>query len=168
MTNQLLFAKVRENAIIPTKREEDAGYDIYPCPREEDGIGLVKGFIIPAHSTKLIPTGIASAFSSDYYIQIEERGSTGAKGIKKSAGVIDSGYRDEWFIAISNVNDKDLIIADEEIKDYGDAIYYPLNKAIAQAVVLPVPKMEVSEIGYDELKNIKSERGMGKLGDSGK
>lgn len=168
MTNQLLFAKVRENAIIPTKRDEDAGYDIYPCPREEDKIGSARGFLIHAHTTKLIPTGIASAFSSDYYIQIEERGSTGVKGIKKSAGVIDSGYRDEWFIAISNVNDKDLIIADEEIKDYRDAIYYPLNKAIAQAVILPVPKMEVSEIRYDELKNIKSERGMGKLGDSGK
>lgn len=187
--NQLLFAKVRENAIIPSKRDEDAGYDIYPCPREEDVItgyedGLipvtVPGFIIPSHSTALIPTGIASALSSDYYIQLEERGSTGSKGVKKSAGVIDSGYRNEWFVAISNVNNRDLVIVNEEHKDIIKRRYevfgrvgveyfvYPLNKAIAQAVVLPVPRMEVSEISYDELKNIESERGMGNLGDSGK
>ena len=114
--NDLLFAKVKSNAIIPNKREEDAGYDIYAC-FDEDYI------IIPAHTTKLIPTGIASALSKEYYIQIEERGSTGSKGIKKSAGVIDSGYRNEWFIALSNVTNEDLIISklskEELINKYG-------------------------------------------------
>ena len=33
---KLYWAKVKENAIIPTKREEDAGYDLYPCFEEED------------------------------------------------------------------------------------------------------------------------------------
>ncbi len=168
--NELYFAKVYPNAIIPTKRDEDAGYDIYARENEENGY-----YAIEPHTTKLIPTGIASALSPDYYIQIEERGSTGSKGIKKSAGVIDSGYRDEWFIAITNTNDKYLYIAPEKtiktLKDFvgeTSAYYYPMEKAIAQAVVLPVPKMDVKEISYDDLKAIESERGTTSLGASGK
>jgi len=37
----------------------------------------------------------------------------GSKGIKKSAGVVDSGYRGEIFIAISNVNDKFSIFGEK-------------------------------------------------------
>ena len=29
--DEILFAKVDKHAIIPSKRDEDAGYDIYPC-----------------------------------------------------------------------------------------------------------------------------------------
>lgn len=104
------FAKVRENAIIPSKSIENAGYDIY---------GIFEGNndenrIVRPHTTKLIPTGIACALPSKYYFQVEERGSTGSKGIKKSAGVIDSGYRGEIFIAITNSNNNYLIFGDKD------------------------------------------------------
>ena len=166
--NDLIFAKVRSGAKIPTKESHNAGYDIYAC-FEEDFI------YIKPHETKLIPTGIASAMSEKFYGQIEERGSTGSKGIKKSAGVIDSSYRGEWFIAISNVNEFPLIIAKDHIntKDiFGDVgmkhIIYPYEKAIAQAVIHEVPKMNVIEMSYQELLMIKSERGVGSLGSSNK
>ena len=29
------FAKVKQDAVIPTKREEDAGYDIFLCFEED-------------------------------------------------------------------------------------------------------------------------------------
>lgn len=107
---EIIFAKVKSSAIIPSKKIEDAGYDIYACWE-----GLSKSDkIIRPHQTKLIPTGIACALPMNYYFQVEERGSTGSKGIKKSAGVVDSGYRGEIFIAISNVNDKYLIFGDKE------------------------------------------------------
>lgn len=103
------FAKVRENAIIPSKDVENAGYDIY---------GIFEGNndenrIVKPHTTKLIPTGIACALPSKYYFQVEERGSTGSKGIKKSAGVIDSGYRGEIFIAITNSTNNYLVFGDK-------------------------------------------------------
>ena len=107
---EIIFAKVKENAIIPSKEEENAGFDIYAC---WDGVEK-KDRIIKPHTTKLIPTGIACALPINYYFQIEERGSTGSKGIKKSAGVVDSGYRGEIFVAISNVNDKYLIFGDKD------------------------------------------------------
>lgn len=166
--NDLIFAKIKPDAKIPSKIDENAGYDIYPCFDE-------RYIYIKPHETKLIPTGIASALSSKYYIQIEERGSNGSKGIKKSAGVIDSGYRGEWFVAITNTNDIPVIIAKEGVtasEIFGDVcmkhIIYPYEKAIAQAIVHEVPKMNVYEISYDKLLTIKSERGTGKLGSSNK
>jgi len=167
---KLYFAKVRPDAIIPTKNKEDAGYDIYACFD-------VDFMVIPPHQTKLIPTGIASALSTKYYIQIEERGSTGSKGIKKSAGVIDSGYRNEWFIAITNSTDVKIIISKlskQELINYigltavENSIIYPYTKAIAQAVVHEVPEMTIEEINYDALLTIPSKRGTGSLGSSGK
>ena len=164
---QLIFAKVRPNAKIPTKRTEDAGRDIYPC-FDEDYI------IIPPLHTVMIPTGIASAFSSDYYAQIQERGSTGTQGIKYGAGVIDSGYRGEWFVPITNCNSVPLIIKKSHCKnreifeDYEDYIIYPYEKAIAQFVMIKVPEFKEVEVSYDTLLKIKSLRGTGALGSSGK
>lgn len=102
--NDLVFSKVRPDAIIPTKEEENAGYDIYANFENEF-------LIIPPHQTILIPTGIASAMSDKYYLQVHERGSTGSKGIKYSAGVIDSSYRGEIFIALTNTNSIEVIIS---------------------------------------------------------
>ena len=171
MKEELIFAKVREGAKIPTKRTEDAGRDLYPC-FEQDFM------VIHPLETELIPTGIATAFSSRYYAQIEERGSTGSKGIKYGAGVIDSGYRGEWFVPITNCNNVDLIIAkkgcftDNFVHSYFGSKYkyilYPYEKAIAQFVMHLVPQFEEKEVSYEELQNIKSERGTGALGSSNK
>lgn len=162
------FARLRQEAQIPTKRDEDAGFDVYAC---FDG-----DFIeIKPHGTAIVPTCIASAFSPEYVAVLKERGSTGTKGIKISAGVIDSGYRGEWMVPITNANDKTVIIMKSDKKHlyqniFSDenAIIYPYEKAIAQALFLPVPKMIVQEITYQDLKKIDSERGAGNLGSSGK
>lgn len=197
-TNDLMFAKVKPNAIIPTKEKENAGYDIYAC-FDEDFI------VIPAHETRLIPTGIAAAVSDEYYLQVHERGSTGSKGMKYGAGVVDSSYRGEIFVCINNVNDEHIIISklkeneliekystlldlgfgvintikygekeyeyifvDDEENTIKPTIVYPYSKAIAQLVVHEVPVMNVQEITYEELKTIPSKRGTGALGSSGK
>ena len=170
---KILFAQVKKDsdAVIPSKEKENAGYDIYPCFTDD-------AIIILPHKTKSIPTGIASAFSADYYVQIEERGSTGTRGMKKSAGVIDSGYRGEWFIPIYNGNDVPLVIAKYPVYDdlnemnkiLGEqiCIVYPYDKAIAQAIPHYVPNLIAGTTTYDDLCKYKSERGAGKLGSSGK
>ena len=185
---EVKFAKVHPNAIIPSKRDEDMGFDIYACFDEDY-------MIINPHETKLIPTGIASACDSGYGFALRERGSTGSKGIALRCGVLDSGYRGEWFVCLTNTTNKILYISkfdtEETIKkdikksEYVDLlddedillskheidemiILYPYTKAIAQALVVPVPKVNLEEIPYEELKEIKSERGMGALGSSNK
>lgn len=168
--NTIKFAKVKSNAIIPSKKEEDAGYDIYAC-FDEDFI------IIEPHVIKMIPTGIASAFSEDYVMVLKERGSTGTKGMAIRCSIVDSGYRGEWFVPINNTTDNFIIISkigrnelklDDLIPLNSTTTVYPYSKAIGQALLLPVPKVKVKEVSYEDLKEIESSRGTGALGSSGK
>lgn len=114
--DDVFFAKIHPDAIIPTKREEDAGRDVYACFDEDY-------MVIPQHTTKLIPTGIASAMSSKYEIRLRDRGSNGSKGIHVNAGTIDSGFRSEIFVAWCNTNNKPVILSkiplDELLEKYG-------------------------------------------------
>lgn len=160
----ILFSKVKPQATIPSKRDEDGAFDIYACFDEEY-------MIIKPHETKMIPTGLASAFTSDYVAILKERGSTGSKGIGQRCGVIDSGFRGEWFVPLTNHNDKPLIISkNPEVSNITSqvAIVYPYNKAICQCMMVEVPKLQITEVSYDDLVKIESERGMGALGSSNK
>lgn len=162
--NKIWFAKTHPDAKIPTKRAEDAGYDIYPA---FDGDGIC----IDPHTTVMISAGICSAFTEDYVVVLKERGSTGTKGIGQRCGVIDSGFRDTWQIPVTNENDFPIFIVKKDVVfNYGDSkhIIYPYEKAIAQALVLPVPQMIVEEKTVEEVKAVKSKRGDGMLGSSGK
>ena len=167
MVVNIKFAKVRPDAKIPTKRTEDAGFDLYACLDE-----YVDWICIPPHTSQLIPTGIASAFDSDWAVIFRERGSTGVKNMKINAGVIDSGFRGEYFVSLYNGNDVPVYITKymdgEQAPEAKDAILYPYSKAIAQALVIPVPTVNVEEITYEELESIPSERGVGQLGSSNK
>ena len=159
---KLYWAKVRPGAIIPTKKEEDAGYDLYAC--------IEKNILIKPHQTVMLPTGIATSFSKSYIMILKERGSTGTKGIAQRSGVIDSGYRDEIFIPITNTTEHDIVIDKNDglYIDKSNTLHYPVSKAIAQAILLRLPEVETEEISYGVLKLMKSERGTGKLGSSGK
>lgn len=164
--NKLYWAKVRPDAIIPTKEKEDAGYDIYACFGDPY-------ILIPSHKTALVPTGIACAVRDAYYLQVQERGSTGSIGLKYGAGVIDSGYRGEIFIALTNTNIFSVAIYKNEediwqLKRMCGVILYPYSKAIAQLVAHKVLAMDEEEISYEDLKSISSKRGDGMLGSSGK
>jgi dUTP pyrophosphatase len=161
----LKFAKVNDKAIIPTKRNEDAGYDIYTTDKD---------IVLQPHQTVAFHTGLVSEFSPAWVGIIKERGSTAKYGLSIRSGVIDSGYRGEWLIMISNVSDKYVIFSDDKdishhlgpVMEDKEVLFYPLSKAIAQVIFLPVPKLEVKEVELEDLSN--SERGEGKFGSSGK
>lgn len=162
MDNKIYFSKENSSVIIPSKRAEDGAFDIYANFEEEF-------LIIEPHETKLIPTGLRSAFSSDYVALLRERGSTGTKGIGQRAGVIDSGYRGLWFVPITNHNCVPLVISKHEdcfIKM--PHILYPYSKAIAQCVMVEVPNLTIKEISPEAIMKFESKRGTGCLGASGK
>lgn len=138
-------------------------------------------FVIEPRETRAIPTGIATAFDSKYYAQIEERSSMAKLGIKKSGGVIDSGYRGEYFIMTYNTNDKPFVISkivldevpdefevDGKLYKKQDCIMYPFSKAVCQIVMHVVPDLEEKELTYEDICKISSERGKGGFGSSGK
>lgn len=161
--NELLFARISEDVKIPSKREEDAGMDIYAYFEEDS-------FTIPAHTTKLIPTGLYCAFASDWVMVLKDRGSNGSIGLETTAGIIDSGFRNEIFVSLTNTNSKPVIISKDVEKTLilEDVIMYPYSKGVAQLLMLPVPKMITKEITVKELQAIESERGLGMLGSSNK
>ena len=172
--NKIYFAKINPSAVIPTKKLEDAGYDAYACFDEDY-------FVIEPYKTRPVPTGIACAFSNKYYIQVEERSSTGKMGMKKSAGVMDSGYRGEYLILTLNTNDNPFVISKIDFEDMpsefivdvktynkNQIVYYPYKKAICQLVLHIVPSLEPEIIPYEDLLKIESDRGVNGFGSSGK
>ena len=157
MSEKIYFAKVKELAIIPSKRDEDGCFDIYACI--EDSI------TIKPHEVKLIPTGICSAFSSDYRISLRERGSNTKSKLIVMAGQIDSGFRGEWFVALYNASDEKKILTNH-LEGLQEEV--STKKAICQAAIEYSPKVNVEEVSIDVINSFKSERGSGMLGSSGK
>lgn len=169
--DKVFFGKLKPEAKIPTKKDEDAGYDIYACFEQDE-------VVIPPHTTVMIPTGLVSYFTSEYVGVLKERGSTGSIGIAQRCGIIDSGYRGEWFVPLTNTNDYKIIISKNEqaVKGYAEPdnedkiayLVYPYDKAICQCIFVEVPKFDVVEVPAEEIMSIESVRGQGKLGSSGK
>lgn len=164
----IYWDKLNENAKVPTKRDEDAGFDIYSDSAED--------IILKPNETKFFSTGLRSAFPKEFWVEIKERGSTGAVGLSVRSGVIDSGYRGEWKIMLTNVNKYPVIFSHSEdkvtyvkgkiFKNKIKKVIYPLSKAIAQAVVIPLPHIECRP--WDETQIAASERGQTGWGASGK
>lgn len=161
--NKIYFAKLLEEAIIPSKRDEDCDYDVYACFDREQ----LK--IKPREIVK-VQTGIMSAFDKKYKMVLEERGSTGTLGMAVRAGEIDSGYRGEWIVPIQNTTNKTIYITKKvsKVLVFDEVILYPYNKAICQAGLVEVPQVEVVEKTREELWAMESARGKGMLGSSGK
>ena len=164
----IYWDKLNENAKVPTKRDEDAGFDIYTTDDE---------CVLKPGETKFFSTGLRSAFPKEFWVEIKERGSTGAVGLSVRSGVIDSGYRGEWKIMLTNVNkypvvfshsvDKVTYIKGKIFKNKVKKVIYPLSKAIAQAVVIPLPHIE-SKHDSTAVALDPSERGETGWGASGK
>ena len=171
MHPEVYFAKVRPEGVIPTKRKEDAGWDFYACvePKEIDGEDVYE-ILLPAFKTTLVPTGVASALPTTHYLNTKhERGSTAKPAMSVLAGVIDSGYRGEIFLALTPLH-KDVLITSEvdSVEYHENMILYPYSKAVAQGTIDLVVEPIIKEIPYAELQKIESERGDTKLGQSGK
>jgi dUTP pyrophosphatase len=166
---KLRFSKMYNDVVIPSKKNEDAGYDIYARLTEEYTV-------LQPHETKLIPTGLRVWVPTGYYMQLFERGSTGVKGIGQRAGVIDSSYTGEIMVPVTNHNEAILVLTNrpvtmDEINPYNiwePHIIYPLSKAITQGVLLPVPNFAVEEITEEEMLARDTHRGEGRLGSSQK
>lgn len=173
------WKKLHPAAKIPTKRDEDAGFDIYTI---EDDI------ILAPHACYMFKTGIAAAVSPGYWLMGFDRGSTGSRGIHLHCGVVDNGYRGEIFVCLSNTNDHavkftsevdEISWRDVDGKGYNFAakesisldkiLLYPTSKAIVQLIPVKQPTVYSQEATDEEWETLsQTERGAGKLGSSKK
>ena len=173
MTKDILyFARITEDAILPTKRDEDSGRDFYASieATETELDGVVKEQLLEKGKVNFVKTGIASAMSSNYALSFQhERSSVAKNGMIVIAGLVDSGYRSEiQLMIIPTVKDVLVTSTVDEVEELEDMILYPYTKALAQATLIIVPDVEVVELPYDELLSIESERGFGGWGSTNK
>lgn len=107
--------KINDNAILPEKKSKFAsGYDVYSDIKGDDPL-----MVFPGQTVK-IPTGIAFDIPEDWEIQIRPRSGLSSNGIAVAFGTVDSDYKDEVKIVLTNTT--------------SDAIKIENHFRIAQAV----------------------------------
>lgn len=148
----------REGAVMPCyAKPGDAGMDVYAA--EE--------VLIRPGETVIIPTGLKLAIPEGYEIQVRPRSGISLNTplrLANSPGTIDSGYRNELGIIMTNTSDN--IPSDDgrflEIDSKGNEKgSYKIKKGdrVAQIVLQVVPKMKLTVV--DSVAAIGVDRGGG-------
>ena len=95
-------------------------------------------FIMPKE-TKVFGTGVKVSIPLEYVMLIFPRSSTGIKlhcMLSNTTGVIDSGYRDEIRMAITNFGNETVCLQD--------------GQRLAQFMIIPRPKLELEIVPDNE------------------
>ena len=160
----------REDAVLPSyAKPGDAGMDV--CAADN--------VLIEPGETVIVPTGLKLAIPDGYEIQVRPRSGLSYKTplrISNSPGTIDSGYRDELGIIMTNTSQ--MMHENRPSAPFGspaphmDGILtisntgnkpgvYKINKGdrIAQIVLQEVPRMKLTVV--DSVSGIGEDRGGG-------
>lgn len=104
-----IVLKTHPKAIIPTKRQSDAGFDLYAV--FDDKIVIQK-----ANEMMIFNTKLKMRFDTGYVATIKERGSTRLHNLNVGAGVVEGNYAGEYLIMMTNLNEYiDIVYSDGEI-----------------------------------------------------
>lgn len=146
-TFRVEMKKLTENAKTPTRGSvEAAGYDLYADLKGAEEL------TIPAHSTKLVGTGLAMKLPQGTFLGIYPRSGLATKrGLRpaNTVGVVDSDYRGEIMVALHNDTEEEQTITDGE--------------RIAQGILQSYMPISFDEV--DELS--ETARGYGSFGSTG-
>jgi dUTP pyrophosphatase len=134
--------RLHPEAIVPSYAHPgDAGMDVYCC----ETVTIQKG------ERKKIGTGVSIELPEGYVSLVwDKSGLATNHGLTNLGGVIDAGYRGEYFITLVNLGESDYILEK--------------GHKIAQLLIQKVEHAQIEEV--DELKS--SSRGAGGFGSSGK
>lgn len=124
--------KLTANAVLPTKNNsKDAGIDVYTN----------ESYTLKPGETHMFGTGIAVEIPTGYVALFWDRSGLGSKGIHRLAGVVDSSYRGEWKIVLTNLTKKKF-----EIKA-GDKIVQCLIQKFEPVKIKAVKKLSDTSRG---------------------
>ncbi len=140
---QIRVKKLDPSAIIPMyQTPQAAGFDLH----------AISDYVLEAHKSALIGTGLAFEIESHFEIQIRPRSGLALKhgiSVLNTPGTIDSDYRGEIKVLLINHSSLDFHI------HKGDRI--------AQAVVNEITHAQFSEV--EELQeSVRGEKGFGSSG----
>ena len=140
----LKVKKLNPAAILPSyAREGDAGLDLF----------AVKGLVIEAGKSALVPTGIAIELPAGTEAQVRPRSGLALKHaitVLNTPGTVDEGYRGEVGVILINHGPSPFVVE--------------AGMKIAQLVVSPRIEVEVTEAA--ELS--ETHRGAGGFGSTGR
>ncbi len=89
--------KLARGAKLPTKHNpDDAGIDVYAN----------ESYTLKPGELHLFSTGVAVEIPTGFVALLWDRSGLGSKGVHRLAGVIDSGYRGEWKVALLNTTNQ--------------------------------------------------------------
>lgn len=147
---QLKIKKLSERAILPVYATPGAAcFDLHACL--PDNVAMHR----PARARDasiVVPTGLAFEVPEGHVMLVYSRSGQAFKENTRLAncvGVIDSDYRGEVKVKLT--------------RDDGLGLYYVHGARIAQAMIVPIPRVELIEV--DELGD--TERGTGGFGSTG-
>lgn len=144
---KLNVKKLHPQATLPKYAHAgDACFDLHAIGDMEKPVDIRPG------GAAIIPTGLAFEIPEGHVMLIYSRSGHGFKNnvrLNNSVGVIDAGYRGEVQVSLHNDGRARFKVA------HGDRI--------AQAMILPVPAVELIEV--DDLN--ETERGAGGFGSTG-
>ncbi len=155
---------INSNATVPNKnRESDAGFDLYATEDIE----------ILVNEKVTIGTGVAMSIPEGYYGRIADRSSMAARGIEVSGGVVDSEYRGEVKVILTN---RGFFTRDFEKVEFKDTFTINETKNKNQPYTIKkgnkIAQIIIEKIGLPEVEVVKdlpkSSRGTLGFGSSGK
>ena len=157
--NVEVFVEIcREGAVIPSyAKPGDAGMDV--CSAEEKYIG--------PGETVIVATGLKLAIPGGYEIQVRPRSGISLKTplrISNSPGTIDSGYRNELGIIMTNTSpsggpDGEAVITVDSPANKPGTYKIRKGDRIAQLVLQELPRMKLTQV--DSVADIGMDRGGG-------
>lgn len=109
-------------------------------------------FLLPQMSAR-VPSGIAIAVPSGYEAQLRPRSSASGKGLLVNLGTVDSDYRGELMLNVTNVGN--------------ESFQANAFERIGQLLVLPVPRIVFAEVASQEELGATA-RGTGGFGSTGR
>ncbi|MGO8935021.1 MAG: dUTP diphosphatase [Terracidiphilus sp.] len=123
---------------------EDLGYDLF----------ALEGVVLAPRATVKVRTGIAveardPQTGAPLGLLVRDRSSMAARGIATTGGVIDSGYRGEILVVMTNLGDT--------------GVEFEAGEKIAQMVPIPVLTGLVHEVETLE-SSVRAEKGFGSTG----
>lgn len=166
---KLTFERLTEVAMPCKAHNEDAGID-FRVPYDlnfvikngkdikigitevetKDGVIEKTAIEVSPHKSIMIPLGVKSHFDEGYALVFFNRsGIASKKHLLRGACVVDSGYTGCIILHLENVSDSTQYILPGE--------------KIVQALLLPVPKVEITE-GKVENNTVRGEGGFGSTG----
>lgn len=144
---EVKIKKMYKDAVIPEQATSgSAGFDLRVYLKS------TKSLLIQPNQTFKLSTGLHFELPEGYVMMIYPRSSTGIKKglmLKNTVGVLDSDYRGECFLFLTNIGNEDVLITH--------------NERLCQAVIMPYPKVIFTEV--EELSETK--RGSGGMGSTG-